>query len=114
MSIYILIAKSVLGAQAAWRERVALSYVEDNRNIMAAELLKRLSDEPVENVTAEIADALQGYSDSELSVSARQVAKLVGFQIFPGSLTGFIQAVTKRIDQNRAEWEKAFRPGGES
>ena len=113
MSINILIAKSILGAQAAWRERVALSYIDDNRNLMAAELLKRLSDEPLEGVPAEIVADLQGYSDSEFSVCAKQAAKLVGFRIFPGTLAGFIQAVIKRIDQNRSEWERAFRPGGE-
>jgi hypothetical protein len=105
---HIFVAKSILGTTAVWRQRTLAAHPTDKRNAHASELLELLSSEPATSVPAEISGRLNGYSDEEFGRVAVLVSRQVGFRIFPGSLTAFVQEVMNRIDENRAEIDADF------
>ena len=84
------------------------AHPDDKRNARASELLELLSAEPAINISAETVTKLDGYSDSEFGRVAMVVSRQIGFRIFPGSLIAFLQEVTARLDESRAEIDAAF------
>lgn len=105
---HIFVAKSILGTTAVWRQRTLAAHPTDKRNAHASELLELLSAEPATSVAAEIGAKLNGYSNEEFGRVAMLASRQIGFRIFPGSLTAFVQQVMNRIDDSRAEIDAVF------
>jgi hypothetical protein len=105
---HVLVAKSILGTAAVWRQHILAAHPTDKRNTRASELLELLSAEPTASVPSEVVARLDGYSDSEFNRVAMLAARQVAFRVFPASLVAFLQEVMTRIDESRAEIDAAF------
>ena len=101
---HILVAKSILGTAAVWRQHILKTHPSDKRN----ELLELLSAEPTASVPAEILSKLDGYLETEFNRVAMLAARQVAFRVFPASLVAFLQEVMNRIDESRAEIDAVF------
>jgi hypothetical protein len=108
-SNHILIVKAVLASSAAWRSKVIKTFADDERNVIAKNLLEKLA---TDDVPDEIIASLENYTDHEIQRETMAAAKNVGFKLFPGTLSSFVEEVIERIKGSRAEWQSAFRDGG--
>ena len=104
---HILVAKSILGTAAVWRQYMPAAHPNDKRNARASKLRELLSAEPVANIPGEIITKLDGYCILSCRV-AMQTGRQVGFRIFSGSLVAFLQEVMNRIDESWQELDRIF------
>jgi hypothetical protein len=81
--------KTILAAAAHWRAQVAEEHPEDIRNSFAAELLAHLARDT--NVSEDSAAAIAACSN--VTRAASEMAKIVGFSLFPVDLNDFLATV---------------------
>ncbi|MFD2233513.1 restriction endonuclease [Phaeospirillum tilakii] len=89
---------------ASWRQLKAVEFPNDNRNIRAAEILERLASQIHLVEGSHIHHRIDAILENEdgvfkFSESLLESLRLVGFSIFPKSLTDFLSDIISEIDK---------------
>ena len=99
--------KALLTTSARWRESVAKKHGDDSRNLRAAALLQALASEPAEGLPETTVAKIA--ASSTLRKAAVEVARQVGFALFPENLAEFFEdLLAHAADEHRNPW----RTGG--
>ena len=104
----ILALQTIIASTASWRKRVAEKYTDDDRNAVAAQLLSVLANETPVLPQYLVADLAACRS---LGRATTDIARRVGFSLFPTSLIEFVQAVLIHAAEEQKEINRAFHGG---
>jgi hypothetical protein len=104
----LIAIKATLAAAADFRQAMTAKYPRDGRNSLAAQLLQSLS-----NDNAPLPDHLIAEIDTShgLAGIARDVARKVGFSVFPESLAEFVHVVLLCAAEQQEEIGRVFPVG---